>query len=415
MTIRTRDLSILLPLAIVTIIGIVPCLHADDWPQWRGPDRNGRSSETGLLENWPPEGPPEIWRIAQLGAGYGTVSTRGDLIFVQGTRDGSSVLYSLHRDDGEELWIRKIGRSLQHGRGDGPRSTPTIDGDLVYALTENGDLAAIKIEDGSFAWQRNILEDFGGKNPSWLISESPLIDGNRLFVTPGGKDAGIVALDKQTGETCWTSKGLSDRASYSSCIVAEIAGIRSIMAFTSQAAVGLRASDGLVMWRYEPVANRTANVATPIFHEDKVFYSSAYGTGGALLSLTSEDNRISASELYFTRDMQNHHGGVILVDGFLYGFSGSVLTCVSLETGRRVWRDRSVGKGSLTFADGYLYLVGEGNQIGLAKAAPEGYIEKGRFTIEDQGKPSWAHPVVSGGRLYIRNLGTLACYDIRRR
>jgi outer membrane protein assembly factor BamB len=270
-------------------------------------------------------------------------------------------------------------------------------------------------KDGSPLWQRNILDDFGGRNPSWLLSESPLIDEDRLIVTPGGKDAGIVALDKMSGKTLWTSKGLSDRAGYSSSIVAEVDGIRSILSFTSKAAVGLRASDGLVMWRYERVANRTANVATPIFHENQVFYSSAYGTGGALLGLRTEGDRITASEIYFTRDMQNHHGGVILVDGFLYGFSGSILTCVELESGRRVWRDRSVGKGSLTYADGNLYLVGEKNVVGLARATPDGYVEKGRFSIEDRGKQSWAHPVVSQDRLYIRNLDTLSCYDIKKK
>ena len=406
------------PLLFLTLVSIVwagSILATDDWPQWRGSERNGLSKETGLLDNWPPQGPPKVWAIDQLGSGYGTVSTQGERLFVQGTRAGDSVLHCIHRDDGELVWTRPIGRSLGHSRGDGPRGTPGLEGDCVYALTENGDLAAMKVEDGSFIWRRNILEDFGGKNPNWLISESPLIDGNRLIVTPGGRDASVVALDKMTGETIWTSEGLSDQAGYSSCIVAEIDGIRLIMAFTSRAAVGLRASDGVVMWRYEPVANRTANVATPVFHENRVFYSSAYGTGAALLELKSEGDRIIADEVYFTRDMQNHHGGVILVDGFIYGFSGSILTCLDFETGKQVWRNRSVGKGSLTFADGHLYLVGEGNEVGLARATPEGYIEKGRFSIEDQGRPSWAHPVVSGGRLYIRNLGTLTCYDISSR
>jgi outer membrane protein assembly factor BamB len=308
-----------------------------------------------------------------------------------------------------------LGRSLEHGRGDGPRGTPSIDNERVYALSENGDLAGVNLGDGSVIWRLNILQDFGGKNPGWLISESPLIDGDRLIVTPGGRDASIVALNKMTGETLWKSEGLSDQAGYSSCIVADVEGIRLIMAFTSRAAVGIRVSDGAVMWRYEPVANKRANVATPIFHKNKVFYSSAYGTGAALLQLQAVGNRITAEEVYFTKDMQNHHGGVILVDGYIYGYSGSILTCLEFNTGKRVWRDRSVGKGSLTYADGNLYLLGEGHQVGLARATPEGYVERSRFSIEDHGKASWAHPVVSGGRLYIRNLGTLTCYDISNR
>jgi len=404
----------LLP-ALSLLLVTAPAPAVNDWPQWRGMERNGLSKETGLLESWPPQGPPKVWTIDGLGTGFGSVSTHREYLFVQGTRSGESVLYCLFDDDGSTVWTRPLGRSLRHGRGDGPRGTPTVSGGFVYALTENGELAGVKIDDGSIIWRRNILEDFGGKNPNWLISESPLVDGDRLFVTPGGKDASIVALDKMTGETIWTSKGLSDRAGYSSSIVAEVDGVRLILAFTSSAAVGVRASDGRPLWRYEKVANGTANVATPIFHAGKVFYTSAYGTGAALLELTSGGDRIKAEEVYFTRDMQNHHGGVILVDGYLYGFSGNILTCLDFETGKRVWRDRSVGKGSLAFADGHLYLVGENNVVGLARATPKGYFERGRFSIEDQGKPSWAHPVISDGRLYIRNLGTLTCYDIRKK
>ena len=400
--------------AIILFTGNSLTVGAGDWPQWRGPERNGLSTETGLLESWPAEGPPEVWRFEQLGKGFGTVSTKNDRLYVQGTAGSDSVIFCLNRDQGTLVWKRSLGKTLSHGRGDGPRGTPSIDNGLVYALTENGDLAAVRTADGTFVWQRNILEDFGGKNPGWLISESPLVDGNKLIVTPGGKDASIVALDKTTGEILWTTKGLSDRASYSSCVVVNVEGIRLVLAFTSRAAVGIRASDGLVMWSYDRVANTRANVATPIFHENKAFYSSAYRTGAALLELKAAGDLVKAEEIYFTREMQNHHGGVVLVDGFLYGFSGSILTCIEFETGRRVWRDRSVGKGSLTYAEGHLYLLGEDHTVGLAEATPEGYVEKGRFAIEDYGKASWAHPVVSGAKLYIRNLGTLTCYDISR-
>jgi outer membrane protein assembly factor BamB len=285
-------------------------------------------------------------------------------------------------------------------------------------LTENGDLACLKAADGSVIWSRNILADFKGQNPRWLISESPLIDGNRLIVTPGGESApgqraGIVALDKMTGKTIWTSGELGDPAAYSSCIAVDIGGVRTIIGLTSVAGVGVRASDGKLMWSYPQVANRTANVATPIFHQNKVFYTSAYGTGCALLGLKTEGGQVKAEEIYFSKEMQNHHGGVVLVGAHLYGFSNAILTCMEFETGKVMWKDRSVGKGSLTFADGHLYLFSENNVVGLAEATPEGYKEKGRFTVEDQGLPSWAHPVVCGGKLYIRNQGMLSCYDVR--
>jgi outer membrane protein assembly factor BamB len=204
-----------------------------------------------------------------------------------------------------------------------------------------------------------------------------------------------------------------DQAAYSSCIVANIQGVRTIMTLTSRAGVGVRANDGKLMWRYDRVANRVANVATPIFFNDKVFYTSAYDTGCALLRLKSENGLVKAEEAYFSPDMMNHHGGAVLVNGYLYGFSNAILTCMEFATGKVLWRNRSVGKGCLTYADGSLFLLSEDNKVGLAEANPSAYVEKGRFEITDQGWPSWAHPVVHGGRLYIRNQGVLACYDIK--
>jgi outer membrane protein assembly factor BamB len=282
----------------------------------------------------------------------------------------------------------------------------------VYVLTESGDLACLRTQDGSALWQRNILKDFGARNIPWLISESPLVDGNNLIVTPGGRNAGMVALDKMTGKTVWTAKELSDEAGYASVIAAEMQGVRTLMTLTAEAGVGVRARDGKLLWRYQPVANGTANVATPIFFDNKVFYTTNYGAGGALLGLTAQNGEVRATPIYTTREMQNHHGGVVLVNGYLYGFNNSILTSLEFATGKMMWRHRSVGKGSLIYADGHLYILGEDNIVGLAEATPTGYREKGRFRIADQGWPSWAHPVVSGGRLYIRNQSVLASYDV---
>ncbi len=386
---------------------------AGDWPQWRGPDRTGVSQEKGLLKQWPASGPGKNWSISNLGEGYGSLAIQGDRIFVQGTNRNASVVFSLNRADGKMVWSAALGPKVDEGRGNGPRSTPTIDGDRIYVLTENGDLACLRGRDGSRVWSKNILREFGGDNPHWLISESPLIDGNRVIVSPGGKGAGIVALDKMTGKTVWTSSELNDGAGYASCIIADVGGVKTIMNFTSRAAVGVRASDGKLMWRYDRAANNTANCTTPVYLNNKVFFSSAYGTGAALLDLTPQGGEVKAREVYFTRDMQNHHGGVVLVNGYIYGFSNSILTCIEFATGKKMWSDRSVGKGALTYADGMLFLMGENNLVGLAEATPSGYKEKGRFSIADQGKPSWAHPVVAGGKLYIRNQGELAVYDVK--
>jgi outer membrane protein assembly factor BamB len=406
----------LLPLAfILATVAIRAQSTAFDWPQWRGPERNGISKETGLLKEWPRSGPALSWSAAMLGAGYGSVAVAGDRVWVQGMRNRQSVVTSLNRADGKATWVRIIGPAGENDRGSGPRGTPTVDGDRLYALTENGDLACLRVADGTVVWQRNILKDFGGQNIGWLISESPLVDGNLVIVTPGGRSNGMAALDKMTGKTVWTTKELGDDAGYASPIAADVQGIRTVMTLTSNAAVGVRISDGKLMWRYTGVANSTANITTPVYSDNKVFFTSAYGTGGVLLGLRASGQEVKAQEIYFTREMQNHHGGVVLVNGYLYGFNNSILTSLEFASGKMMWRDRSVGKGSVAFADGNLYLLSENNVVGLAEATPAGYREKGRFTIADQGLPSWSHPAVSGGRLFIRNQGTLAAYDVRQR
>ena len=384
-----------------------------DWPQWRGPSRSAVSPETGLLKSWPAAGPPRAWSASNLGGGFGSIAVSRDRIFVQGMRNSQSVVTALNRANGAVVWVRPVGKSVDNYQGPGPRGTPTVDGDRLYVLTENGDLASIRVQDGGIAWQRNILQDFGGRNIDWLISESPLVDGAQVIVSPGGRGAGMVALDKLTGKTVWVSKELNDPAGYASPIVADVQGVRTIMTLTSEAGIGVRAADGKLMWRHPSVANDTANIATPVFADNKVFYTSDYGTGGALLALRAENGEVRAQEVYFTRDMQNHHGGVVLVNGYLYGFNNAILTCLEFATGKVMWRNRSVGKGSLAYADGSLYLLSENNIVGMAEASPAGYKETGRFRIPDQGWPSWAHPVVSGGHLYIRDQGMLTAYDVR--
>lgn len=388
---------------------------AADWPRWQGPDGTRISRETGLLKEWPASGPRLIWTATGIGAGYGSMAIAGDRVYLQGARGEESVVIALNRADGKEVWAKALGpvdRRMRTDRGAGPRGTPTVDGDRLYVLTESGDLAGLKT-DGTLMWKRNILKDFGGAQLQWLVSESPLIDGPHAVVCPGGPGAGMVKLNKMTGETVWTSKDLSDTAAYSSITVANIQGVRTYMTFTASAGVGVRASDGKLMFRYPQAANRVANVATPIYSNNQVFFTSAYGTGGGLLNLTLQDGEVTAKEVYFTREMKNHHGGVVLVDGYLYGFNDSILTCLEFATGKVMWRDRSVGKGSVMFADGHLYIQSENNVVGLAEATPDGYREKGRFEIPEKSQLSWAHPVISDGRLYVRNQDILLVYDIK--
>jgi outer membrane protein assembly factor BamB len=411
----TKTMTKMLTFAATALLGVAALDAAPDWPQWQGPDRTRLSKETGLLKEWPAGGPKLVWTANGLGTGYGSMAVAGDRVYLQGARGPNSVVIALNRADGREVWSKALGpveTRMWTERGAGPRGTPTVDGDRLYVLTENGDLASLKT-DGSVVWQRNILKDFGGQQLRWLVSESPLVDGPHLVVTPGGPGAGIVKLDKLTGNTIWTSKDLSDTAGYSSIIAADVQGVRMYMTLTASAGVGVRASDGKLMFRYPRAANGTANVATPVFSNNTVFFTSAYGTGGGLLNLTVQNGEVAAQEAYFTVNMRNHHGGVVLLGGYLYGFSDAILTCLDFANGNIMWRDRSVGKGSVTFADGRLYLQSETNVVGLADATSSGYVEKGRFEIPDKGRPSWAHPVITDGRLYVRNQDTLLVYDVK--
>jgi outer membrane protein assembly factor BamB len=386
---------------------------ATDWPQWRGLERNGISPETGLLDTWPKGGPPQIWKTQGLGQGYSALAISQGRLFTQGQRSDHQFVLALDAATGKKLWETPTGPAFPQNRGDGPRGTPTVDGDRLFAMAGEGTLASLDARTGGILWKMNIAEKFGGRAPNWGYSESPLVDGSNLIVTPGGPGAAIVALDKKTGNLIWKSQ--SDPAAYSSPIAAEVGGIRQIIVFTSEGVVGLRPNDGALLWRYDRVANRTANIATPIFQNGFVFVSSAYGTGCALLKLTAEGGTVKATEVYFSREMQNHYSTSIVVGDSAYGFSNSILTAMNLQTGRVEWRDRSVGKGSVTYADGKLYLLSEDGVVGLAEATSAGYREKSRFEISRGAFPTWTPLVISAGRLYLREQDNLYCFDIRRR
>ncbi len=410
--VTSRNPLLFLPLCALLQAHVPAPGLADEWPQWRGPDRTGVSQETGLADAWPADGPQEVWRVDFLGEGYGAVAVTGDRLFVQGTRDGESIVFALDKQNGKEIWSHSLGPRLIQDKGNGPRSTPTVKGDTVYVVNGQGQVAALAGEDGSLRWQVDMLERFGASNPRWGISESPLVEDDAIYVMPGGTKATVAALDPRTGETIWTSSGLTDRASYSSLVPMRVGNIDALVGFTQSAGIGLKKSDGSLLWRYEAPANRTANAATPVIGRDLVFYSSAYGTGGGALRLMATANGIETEEAWFEARLQNHHGGVVLYDDHLYGFFGPALGCIELETGETKWRARSVGKGSLTIADGKLFLLSERRGVALAEATPDGYRERGRFEIEDRGQPTWAYPVVSGGRLYIRNQNLLRVFDV---
>jgi outer membrane protein assembly factor BamB len=399
--------------ALIVLAAIVFCFseaRAQDWPQWRGPNRDGISKETGLLKQWPATGPALVWKATGAGGGYSSLAISGGRIFTMGVRAGRENVIAFDVATGKELWATPHGAVFSNDRGDGPRGTPTVDGDRLYALGGNGDLSCLDTKTGKIVWTLNILQKFGGENPKWGISESPLVIGEKVLVNPGGPNASVMALNKKDGTVIWKTQ--SDQAGYSSAMPVQIGGTTQIVFFTDQRALGVDLKDGKFLWSYPKASNNVANVATPIVRGNRVFVSSDYGTGAALVEIKADG---TAQEVYFTKEMRNHHSSSILIGDYLYGFSSGILTAMRFDTGAVAWKDRSVGKGSLVYADGNLYAFSENGVVGLIEATPTGYVEKGRFRIQQDSLPTWTHPVIAGGRLYLRDQNTIYAYDVKQK
>ncbi|HEV3341202.1 MAG TPA: PQQ-binding-like beta-propeller repeat protein [Pirellulales bacterium] len=402
------------------LLANVPCGWAaestGDWPAWRGPRRDGRSDETGLMSSWPEGGPKLLWKAEGLGEGYSTPSVAGNLIYLMGNKDGQEWVLAVDRTkEGQGVWAFSTG-PIDHGGGGypGPRSTPTVDGNRVFALGLAGELVALDAKTGKVHWRHNLVKDFGGKVGGWGYAESVLIDDKWLLCTPGGDEATIVALLKTNGKPVWQD-ALGDTASYSSILPIQIEGVKQYVQFTAQGVVGVNAKNGDLFWRYDRPANGTANCSTPLFSGDGVFAASGYGTGGGLAQIKKNRKKWDATEVYFTPEMKNHHGGMVLVDGYLYGSDDpGVLRCLDVKTGKSMWQDRSCGKCSLVYADGMLYCRSEQGLMSLVLATPNGFELKGRFEQPERSdRNAWAHPVVAGGRLYLRDQDKLFCFDLR--
>ena len=386
------------------IFGLAICLvvssyhsaaPAADWPQWRGPNRDGICSEAGLLKSWPEGGPKILWELTGLGTGYSSVAIVGGRLYTMGDIevDSKKVQCVLAHDLSRRsrLWVAQVGPPHDDG---GPRCTPTVDGGLVYAVGTSGDVVCIDAETGKVRWSKNLQKDLGGKNPGWKYSESPLVDGEKLLCTPGGRDAVVAALNKKTGDVLWRCstpdigpKG-QDEAGYSSIVVSEAAGIRQYVQLTNKGLIGVAANDGRFLWGYNRVANSVANISTPIVYEDYVFCSTAYNTGSSLLKLAAADGGVDVEEVYFldAKTFQNHHGGFVRISDYIYGGHGhgqGAPTCIETKTGKVMWQEDQPGGGSaaVLYADGHLYFRYQDDVMALIEANPQKYNLKGTFKL----------------------------------
>ena len=412
---------------------------AEDWPTWRGPNRDAICRETGLLQEWPPEGPPLLWKATGLGEGYSGPAVVGTTLYIMGNLDGQEHVLALDTDTGKLVWKRPFGPVEYVGYCAGTRATPTLDGDRLYTLGASGKLVCMDRHRGEIAWDTSLRSQFDARvigreysesirdqlqpedDPTaglrWGFSESVLIDGGKLVCTPGGPEATLAALDKKTGRTLWTSK-IDARASYASIIKATIGGVVQYVQFTADGVVGVDASDGTFLWRYDAPAYPKyggINISTPVCADDRVFAAAGYGVGGGLAHVEKTPQGFVAREVYFTKDMKNHHGGMILLDGYLYGANDpGILTCLEYTTGKVMWRSRKPGKCSLLYADGMLYCRDETGPLSLVRATPDGFELKGRFDQPHQSQQkTWPHLVIAYGRMYVRDQDVLLCYDVR--
>ncbi len=380
-----------------------------EWSQWRGPHRDGNSRETGLLKSWPKEGPEVLWRIP-FGSGFSGISISGGRGYTMLADSTAEFVVCFNASSGEEKWRVHADSTFLEEYGNGPRSTPTVDGDLLFALSSYGKLYALNAESGETLWQRDFVQEFGSTVPRWGFSTSPLIEGDQLIVEVGGEgEKSIASFARDTGEVRWTTH--SDKAAYSSPISISSKGHRQIIFLTSENLVSVSPRDGRVFWTYPWLVHHGIAVPTPIYvPDDRIFVSSSYDYGGALLQINAVGDGLVVEQRWKNRAMENHYSSSVLHGNYLYGFDGSILKCIDASTGAQQWASRGPGKGSLIVADGHLIVLGGEGKLALAEATSEEYREIASVQIlEDK---CWTAPTLSGGRLYIRNHKEMICLNV---
>ncbi len=401
-------------LAVALLLTSAISIQAEDWPQWRGPNRDGLSKETGLLKEWPEGGPNLAWKAHGFGVGYSSVSIADGRIFTLGDVDGGSHVIAANESNGRILWKTRIGGEGGHRKYPGTRSTPTVDGGQVFALNQFSDLACLDAKTGKLVWKVNLIEDFGGKMMSgWKYSESPLVDGDKVVATPGGSQGTVVALNRKNGKKLWQTSDWTDTAGYSSVVIKTLHGVRQYLQLTGKSVAGIDPDSGKILWQADR-PGKTAVVSTPVVKDDVVFVTSAYGVGCSAFRIGKQGNKWTTKLLYANKAIANHHGGVIRLGDHVFGSSGPSFACVDIESGEGGFSERSVGKGATVFADGRFYLRAESGPVALIVATPEGLKEAGRFKQPDRSNDrAWPHPVVANGKLYLRDQDLLLCYNVK--
>jgi outer membrane protein assembly factor BamB len=399
--------------AVVCLLAMGGLIAGEEqWPEFRGAERDNKSPDTNLLKTWPEGGPELAWKVDGIGEGYSSVSVADGKIFTTGDVDDELRMFAFDME-GKKLWDIEIDKAWKKGQPTwrGARSTPTYDDGKLYLLSAHGKLGCYQAEDGEELWTRNLPREWGAEMQHWGYAESPLIHGDLCIVTPGGRRTAIVGLDKQTGKTKWQSPPFG-HYQYSSCIVEKVGDVEMVVNGTRSGLIAVNAANGDLLWTNDFAKDNTANCPTPAYGDGYVFWAVGYGRGAVCVKVEPDGDGVKAEEVYRTKDMVNHHGGYVIDDGYVYGNHGGGYRCLDLKTGEVQWTLEGPGKGSIVWADGMLYLYGENDgKVVLAPATPGEPEIKGQLEVEGKG-PSWAHPVVIGGRLYLRYGENLYCFDV---
>lgn len=407
---RHRVTPVLLAGLFATLGAWPASVRSDDWPQWRGPRRDGVSQETGLLTTWPRQGPKELWR-APAGDGYSALAVAGGRAYTILQDGNDEAVVCWNADTGKELWRFRYPCKYVNDFGSGPRSTPTVEGEFVYTVGATGIFHCLKTASGEKVWRHDLLDEFKAINLDWGVSFSPLVEGDLIYTNPGGQNgASIAAFDKRSGKFAW--KALDDPAGYSSPVAVTAASVRQVLFFTGAGLVSVNPRDGTVYWKFGWLTDYGCNVATPIVIGDHVFISSGYGRGCALLKVVAEGKGLRVEKVYENTNMCNHFGSCVYLKDHLYGFNEGTLTCLEFLTGKTVWKESGFKKGALTLADGHLIILGENGKLALAEATPQGYREKAIFPFSRN--KCWTMPVLANGKLYIRDEEKIVCLDVKK-
>ena len=394
-------------LVVAALMGTM--LAADDWPGFRGPDRDGISREAGLLLDWPADGPTVLWR-RPLGEGYSGIAVVGDLLYTMFANATGEFVAAWRAVDGTPLWTHRLDERFTNGYGNGPRATPTVAGGIVYAHGARSQLAALSAETGNVLWQKDLVAELDARVPRWGASSSPLIEGNLLIVNTGSETGAVVALRRTSGDLVWKSG--SDLAGYSSPVAVTIDGRRQILALTGTRLSGLAVEDGEELWTVPWRTSYNVNATTPVFvPPNRVLVATGYNTGGALFQIDHDERGTRVTEIWRNPKLRNQFSSAVVYEGGIYGFDNTTLRCVDLASGEELWAERGYGHGSLTIVDGHLLVLSDRGTLLLAAAHRNGFEPIGSATLF-QGK-TWTVPTYSEGRLYARDGKELLALDLR--